>query len=53
MINIRTITIRFGAESPGLYSRDMGKYSVLGKRRGSAATGLDAQMGGNIHRIGS
>ena len=36
MIIIRTITIRFGAESPGLYSRDMGKYSVCTAFKASA-----------------
>ena len=45
MIIIRTITIRFGAESPGLYSRDMGKYSVFGKRGGPAGTVLDGEGG--------
>jgi hypothetical protein len=53
MIIIRTITIRFGAESPGLYSRDMGKYSVFGKRGGPAATVLDTRNGSDTDGIGS
>ena len=36
-ITNRTIATRLKAESPGLYSRPMGKYSIIRKGRGTVA----------------